>query len=169
MKNKFLMSIAISSLFLLGACGDDSESASLADMCGEGITEDCFIGNWTLESISTIDSKEVLTSFASSPGKLVVNEGTFSYTTSATLTSDPLCAGVTNHGTWTLQEKTITFKTTNGDCISPSGSFTPEVSVIASDAGDKAILSLKKVVFQLGEKNAMYANNESETFFRTEE
>lgn len=162
MKTKFFALAAISSLFMLGACSDDSSSKSMADQCTDGISEDCLVGTWNLESISSLDGSEKFYTFTN-PGVLVINDdNTFSYTTS-TLTTDPACAGVTNKGKWELEnEKIFKFRTTNGDCISETGSIEPEIKV----EGETPKMSTKKVLFQQGEKDDLHKGNESEVFSR---
>jgi len=161
MKNKIFALAAISSLFMFGACSDDSGSESMADQCSKGISEDCLVGTWNLESISSLDGSQKFTTFGN-PGKLVINDdATFAYTLSTDGTDE--CAGVTVKGKWEIVDKTtFKYKVTNGDCIEPSASFTPEIKV----EGEVPMMSTKKVLFQQGNKDAMNAGNESEVFAR---
>ena len=162
MKNKIFTLAAISSLFVLGACSDDSGSETMAEQCEKGISEDCLVGSWNLESISSLDGSQKFTTFGN-PGKLVINDdGSFAYTLSTDAADE--CAGLTVKGKWEIvEDKTFKYRVTNGDCIEPSGSFTPDITV----EGETPKMSTKKVLFQQSNKNAMNAGNESEVFART--
>lgn len=162
MKNKIFTLAAISSLFVLGACSDDSGSETMAEQCEKGISEDCLVGSWNLESISTLDGSETLVKFGN-PGKLIINDdGTFAYTLSTDATDE--CAGQTVKGKWEIvDDQSFKYIVKNGDCIEPSGSFTPDITV----EGETPKMSTKKVLFQQSSKNSLNAGNESEVFVRT--
>ena len=69
MKTKIFTLLAASTLAFFTACSDDSGSKSIAEICADGLSEDCLIGTWTLKSISQKSDKSVvITDFSSAPG-----------------------------------------------------------------------------------------------------
>lgn len=167
MNMKLLAALAASSVFALTACSDDP-APTLADKCAT-VTEDCLVGAWTLQAITTkTDLNTPLTSFTSAPGTLTFNDnGTFQYHTSG-ITTNAACQNVDNYGKWSLEGTSVKLRTTNGDCIGEMTTLTPTITVESGDAGDKATMNIGKVFFQQDENTSMDAANTTEVFTRAE-
>ena len=165
MKTKILTLLTASTLAIFSACSDDSgNSKSIAEICAEGLSDDCLIGTWTLKTISQKDTKEVITDFSDAQGgKMVFQEdGIYVYTRS----SKGDCPD-TDKGEWKIEDKTLTFnENKKGDCIEFGKKYivTPTIEV----TGETIYLYLNKVVFQQTESEGMYAGNDTEVFVRTE-
>ncbi len=164
MKTKILTFLAVSALAFFSACSDDSGSKSIAEICANGLSEDCLVGNWTLKSISQISNKNVITDFSSSKGgKMEFREdGIYHYARSSYGDCpDP------DEGHWTVEGQTLTFKEDRkGDCIEfgKKYSVTPTIEV----NGDTITMYLNKVIFQQNESDGMFTGNDTEVFVRTE-
>ena len=166
MKTKIFTLLVASTLAFFTACSDDSGSKSIAEICADGLSEDCLVGTWTLKSISQISDKSVvITDFSSAPGKMEFREdGIYRYTRSAMGS----CGGA-DEGEWSISEdgKNLTFfENKQGDCIEFQKKYvvTPSIEVV----GETVTLSLNKVVFQQDESEGMHAGNDTEVFVRTE-
>jgi hypothetical protein len=164
MKTKILTLLAASTLAFFSACSDDGSSKSIADICADGLSEDCLIGEWTLKSISQ-KGGEVITDFSAAPGKMVFkDDGYYRYERSA----NGECKGL-DEGEWSISEdgkSLIFFENKFGDCIDFQKKYptTPSIEV----SGNTITLKLNKVVFQQDESDGMYAGNDTEVFVRTE-
>ena len=164
MKTKILTLLAASTLAIFSACSDDGSSKSIADICADGLSEDCLIGTWTLKSISQ-KGGEVITDFSAAPGTMTFqDDGIYRYSRS----SAGSCQGI-DKGEWSISEdgKTLTFyENKDGDCIEFMKHYatTPSIEV----SGNTVTLKLNKVVFQQDESDGMYAGNDTEVFVRTE-
>ena len=166
MKTKILTLLAASCLAVFTACSDDSESKSIAEICADGLSEDCLIGTWTLKSISEKSDKNVvITDFSAAPGTMQFRDnGIYHYTRSASGN----CQGV-DEGEWSISEDGASltfFENKQGDCIEFQKRYivTPSIEVV----GETVTLSLNKVVFQQDESEGMEAGNDTEVFVRTE-
>ena len=164
MKTKILTLLAASTLAFFSACSDDESSKSIAEICADGLSEDCLIGTWTLKSISQ-KGGEVITDFSAAPGTMTFqDDGIYRYSRS----SAGSCQGI-DKGEWSISEdgKTLTFfENKDGDCIEFQKHYatTPSIEV----SGNTVTLKLNKVVFQQDESDGMYAGNDTEVFVRTE-
>lgn len=144
---------------------DDGSNRSIAEICADGLSEDCLIGNWQLKSIISRNGGEVITDFSSAPGTMVFDDnGIYRYTRS----SAGECQGL-DKGEWSISEdgKTLTFfENKVGDCIEFQKHYatTPSIEV----SGNTVTLKLNKVVFQQDESHGLYAGNDTEVFVRTE-
>lgn len=150
MRNKILALAAISSLFMFGACSDDS-SPSLEDKCSGGLSADCLEGTWNLMSISNKEGTMVISDYSTNPGILTIKDnGEFEYLTSNSPSSDMTangCGGVKEYGTWNVNDaaKTVTFKFTVTDCHTFNETHTIKPAINATD------MNLNGVVFQSGD------------------
>lgn len=165
MKTKIFTLLAASTLAFFTACSDDSgNSKTIAEICADGLSEDCLIGTWTLKSISQTGNKEVITDFSSSQGGIMEfrEDGIYHYTRSSYGDCpDP------DEGHWVIEDKTLTFKEDRkGVCIDFGKKFTVTPSIIV--AGETVFLYLNKVIFQQDESDGMFAGNDTEVFVRTE-
>ena len=144
---------------------DDESNRSIADICADGLSEDCLIGTWTLKSISQKGNGEVINDFSSAPGTMVFqDDGIYRYSRSFAGN----CLGV-DKGEWSISEdgKNLTFfENKEGDCIDFMKKYatTPSIEV----SGNTVTLKLNKVVFQQDESDGMYAGNDTEVFVRVE-
>ena len=164
MKTKILTFLAAGCLMAFTACSEDSGSKTLAEKCGDGLTEECLVGTWTLSSIVQKGNKELIASFAGNAGgKLEFREdGIYHYERS----SAGSCT-TPDEGTWTIEDKNLTlFENKLGDCIDFMKKYTvtPTIEVV----GESVTLYLNKVVFQQDESDGMFAGNDTEVFTRTE-
>ena len=143
---------------------DDESNRSIADICAEGLSEDCLIGTWTLKSINQ-NGGEVITDFSSAPGTMEFrDDGIYRYTRS----SAGSCPGV-DMGEWSVSEdgKTLTFfENKMGDCIEFMTKYTTTPSIVVS--GNTVTLKLNRVVFQQDESDGLYSGNDTEVFARIE-
>ena len=165
MKTKILTFLAVSALAFFSACSDDSgNSKTIAEICAEGLSEDCLVGTWTLKSISQIGNKEVITDFSTSQGGVMEfrEDGIYHYTRSSYGDCpDP------DEGHWSIEDKTLTFKEDKkGDCIDFGKKYTVTPSIEVS--GETVTLYLNKVIFQQNESDGMFTGNDTEVFVRTE-
>ena len=144
---------------------DDESNRSIAEICAEGLSEDCLIGNWQLKSINQKGNGELIIDFSSAPGTMVFrDDGIYRYSRS----SAGSCPGV-DSGNWSISEdgKTLTFfENKLGDCIEFMKKYTTTPSIVVS--GNTVTLKLNKVVFQQDESDGMYAGNDTEVFVRIE-
>jgi hypothetical protein len=144
---------------------DDESNRSIADICADGLSEDCLIGTWTLKSISQKGNGEVITDFSTAPGTMVFNDdGIYRYYRSS-ISECP----TTDGGNWSISEdrKTLTFfENREGDCLEFMKKYTTTPSIEVS--GNTVTLKLNKVVFQQDESDGLYAGNDTEVFVRIE-
>lgn len=165
MKTKIFTLLAASTLAFFTACSDDSESKSIAEICADGLSEDCLVGTWTLKSISTKDLSETINAFTGATNGVLEfrDNGIYHYSRS----SAGSCPGV-DEGEWSIAEDdSLTFfENKLGDCIDFMKKYTvtPKVEVV----GETVNLILNEVVFQQDESDGMYAGNDTEVFTRTE-
>lgn len=144
---------------------DDGSNRSIAEICADGLSEDCLIGTWTLKSIISRNGGEVITDFSSAPGTMEFrDDGIYRYSRS----SAGSCPGV-DMGEWSVSEdgKILTFfENKMGDCIEFMKKYTTTPSIEVS--GNTVTLKLNKVVFQPDESEGMYVGNDTEVFVRIE-
>ena len=165
MKTKIFTLLAASTLAIFSACSDDSgNSKTIAEICNEGLSEDCLVGTWTLKSISQIGNKEVITDFSTSQGGIMEfrEDGIYHYARS----SYGDCPDA-DEGHWIIEDKTLTFKEDKqGDCLEFGKKYTvtPTIEV----TGETVTMYLNKVVFQQNESEGMFTGNDTEVFVRTE-
>ena len=166
MKTKILTFLAASALAFFSACSDDGGSKSIADICREGLSEDCLIGNWTLKSISNTETEDVITDFTNEAGgkmEFRADSNIYHYSRIAS----GVCTGV-DKGEWSIDgDKLIINENKLGDCIEfKKYTVTPTIKV--SDAGDTIQLILNKVIFQQDESDGMAEGKDTEVFVRVE-
>ncbi|MBR2469828.1 MAG: lipocalin family protein [Fibrobacter sp.] len=171
MKTKILTLLAASTLAFFTACSDDSGSNKTpAEICAEGLSEDCLVGTWTLKSISQKGNNEIITDFsAAQGGTLVFSEDSLYHYTRSTAGECPgsLSGGTDDKGHWSINEGTLIFKANKeGDCVEFGKTFTttPKIEVV----GETVTLILNTVLFQEAESDGMFAGNDTEVFVRTE-
>ncbi|MBR2210624.1 MAG: lipocalin family protein [Fibrobacter sp.] len=143
---------------------DSGNSKTIAEICADGLSEDCLVGTWTLKSISQIGNKEIITDFSTSQGGIMEfrEDGIYHYTRSSYGDCpDP------DEGHWIIEDKTLTFKEDRkGDCIEFGKKYTVTPSIIV--AGETVFLYLNKVIFLQNESDGMFGGNDTEVFVRTE-
>jgi hypothetical protein len=172
MKTKMMTLLAASTLAIFSACSDDSgNSKTIAEICAEGLSEDCILGTWTLKSISQIENKEVITDYsADQGGTLTFTDDSLYHYVRSSKSECPgsLNGGVDDKGTWSISGNSLIFKANKaGDCIEFGKTFSsaPKIEV----SGATVTMYLNKVIFQEDGKDGMYAENaQTEVFERTE-
>lgn len=172
MKTKILTLLAASCLAVFTACSDDSgDSKTIAEICAEGLSEDCLVGTWTLKSISQKANNEVITDYSTEQGgTLTLTDDSLYHYVRSTKSDCPgsLGGGIDDKGTWYVEGSSLIFKTNKeGDCIDFGKVFTttPKIEV----SGETVTMYLNKVIFQEDGKDGMYAEDaQTEVFTRTE-
>ena len=170
MKTKIFTFLAASTLAIFTACSDDSGSgkSSWTEACAEGLSEDCLVGTWTLNSISNKDDGLVVQDFSSAQGGTLefTEDGIFHYVRS-TKGSCPgsLAGGIDEKGTWTINEdgSLDLFLNKEGDCLEFMKHYVVKPSIEMS--GQIATLKLNTVIFQQAENEQ---GNNTEVFKRSE-
>ena len=134
--------------------------------CSAGLSNECLFGTWTLNSISRIDTREIITDFSSAQGGTLefTDDGTYRYIRStAGNCPGSLGGGTDDKGTWIIEEKTLTFhENKTGDCIDFGRRYLTTPSIQADE--QTFTLILNNVVFQTSERNEQIAGNDTEVF-----
>ena len=134
--------------------------------CSAGLSNECLFGTWTLNSISRIDTREIIKDFSSAQGGTLefTDDGTYHYIRStAGNCPGSLGGGSDDKGTWIIEEKTLTFHENKmGDCIDFMKKYTVTPTIEASE--ETVTMSLGNVVFQTYEIDDNYSGNGTEVF-----
>ncbi|MBR2197068.1 MAG: hypothetical protein IJ909_01185 [Fibrobacter sp.] len=140
---------------------------SRAEKCRTGLSKECLIGTWTLNSISHIDTKDVIADFSSAQGGTLnfTDDGIYHYIRStAGNCPGSLGGGIDDKGTWKVTDNTSLefYENKQGDCIPFATHFntTPTIEIV----GESVNLYLNKVIFQPNESDALFTGSDTEVF-----
>lgn len=164
MKKIIMTAITAASVCLLAACGGEESKPSRADMCAQGLNEDCLIGQWNLQSIQSRDGSQIYTDFGVTPSTLEFrDDGTFYFVFTnnpsiSEMASDG-CGGTSNYGTWEIAGTVLKLKIGRTDCLTTGRSYTLTPKI------DERSLNLNTVVFHENDMTDQLTKSNSTEYF----